>query len=197
MDTTIKTYIEQFINARIIELLEASNNNYELVKDTLFYLVGTSLTGTRVLRDGYSLLKLEDSDLEKAYDDPSYISKNITNEMKNKAKNYFVSLIKAYIKNPSTNFVDVIKAAENIETHYFTENPYLFVSTLTGHKVPLEAYGCDTVEEVKQRYEVATGIPIINTSNVWRFFGKTLQDSQTLIDQNVTRGSTIHMGIKY
>ncbi len=72
-----------------------------------------------------------------------------------------------------------------------------FVTIKTGQdfdRWELEVEPCDTIEEVKKKLELASGIPPEQVRLIYR--EKGLQDERTLSDYNICKESLLRMTLK-
>jgi hypothetical protein len=93
--------------------------------------------------------------------------------------------------NPSNTFYQKKPELMNMDSSQMHSSIIIFVRTLTGRIIEIEANPQDTVLGLKERIQMRDGIPPANQRLIHQ--GKALSDSQILVLMGIKHRTTIHL----
>ncbi len=67
----------------------------------------------------------------------------------------------------------------------------IFIKTLTGNNISIDAISSDTILDIKKKFEEKEGMPIDIITLL--FSGKRLEDTKTLEHYNIENNSTLYL----
>ena len=170
-DTTSQTFnieVEAFETIREIKSNVQNQLQASRKKRSKFFQ-GSSIASNNnpefYIRDSYQRLKILDDDNKTLY---SYGLMNL--------------------------FTAKIILTKNPENHSINMSYQIFVKTLTGKTITIDAYHDDTVEDIKAKIQDKEGIPPDQQGLIYS--EKGLEDEKTLVDYKIGKDATLYLWLR-